>query len=148
MSQNVRRGLRLRCESGIHDDVRSAAMIFCKWLRFEYEFPIRVVIYLKKAEKIKNSTTKELVTATFFDPFDKNVEPYIRVATGYYLDLITEEGKLNALYPVLESIAHELSHYFQWFDDLDLSEEQAEEMAEGMLDDFQCSPLFNEIFLS
>ncbi|MEH6882331.1 hypothetical protein V7Z92_00085 [Priestia megaterium] len=52
-----------------------------------------------------------MVTATFFAPYEKDVEPYIRIATGDYTDLIRERGKIDALYAMLDSIAHELCHY-------------------------------------
>lgn len=145
MDQTIRRGLRLRCDKGVHEDVHFAAIHFCRWLRSEYEFPIRVVVYLKNKTKIINSQTRETVTATFFAPFDKSAEPYIRVAVGYYSDIIAQNGRLHAIYPIVESIAHEVAHYFQWIDDKDLSENEAEEMAEEILADFQYGPVFTEI---
>ena len=60
----------------------------------------------------------------FFGPIDLHEEPYIRIAVGDYEDLLRErfhgdiqEGKDNALAAILCSIAHELSHYFQWIKD-------------------------------
>ena len=57
----------------------------------------------------------------FFGPIDLHEEPYIRVAVGDYEDLLKEwfngdvqKTKDNALAAMLHSIAHELSHYFQW----------------------------------
>jgi hypothetical protein len=77
------------------------------------------------------------VSATFFAPFDKCVEPYIRVATGDYLELLEKNGQDNALAAFLGSIAHEMGHYYQWIDDLELDEEGAENNREYML--FVCS---------
>jgi hypothetical protein len=100
------------------------------------EFPIRVVIYLKKEDQIKNRTTKEMVTATFFAPYEKDVEPYICIATGDYKDLIKERGKIDALYAMLDSIAHELYHYQQWLEDKELEEEEAEEKGSQLVDEY------------
>ncbi|MGR9527492.1 hypothetical protein ACSS31_27825 (plasmid) [Priestia megaterium] len=109
-------------------------MEFAKWLRKEFEFPIRVVIYLKKDYQIKNRFTKELVSATFFAPYDKEEEPYIRIATGDYMELLDELGKDEALASVLNSMAHELGHYYQWIDDEEFDEESAKDTADYMID--------------
>jgi hypothetical protein len=98
------------------------------------DFPIRVVVYLKSDYQIKNRTTKEYVTATFFAPYDKDVEPYIRVATGDYDELIQNRGKVDALYDKLDSIAHELIHYQQWIKDEKMDENEAEEKGIKLVD--------------
>jgi hypothetical protein len=126
-----RQGLRIRCDRGIHPKVRRACLEFAKWLRSEFEFPIRVVVYLKKDYQIKSQADKELVSSTFFGPFDKKVEPYIRVATGDYLELLEESGQDDALAAILGSIARQLGHYYQWFDDLDLDGDEEDEVAEN-----------------
>ncbi|MCM3196769.1 hypothetical protein [Priestia megaterium] len=136
MNDSPRAGLRLRSEPGVDPEVRIACINFCKWLRTQMEFPIRVVIYLKKDDQIKNRTTKEMVTATFFAPYEKDVEPYIRIATGDYTDLIRERGKIDALYAMLDSIAHELCHYQQWLEDKKLEEEEAEEKGSQLVDEY------------
>jgi hypothetical protein len=122
-----REGLRTRSEKGVHPEVRTACIEFGKWLRYNIEFPIRVVVYLKKAYRIKNITTKELVSATFFAPYEKNVEPYIRIATGDYKELVKQRGREDALFAILESIAHEVIHYQQWLEDRPIDEEEAEQ---------------------
>jgi predicted ATPase len=134
MADYPRTGLRIRCEQGVHPEVKRACLEFAKWLRKEFEFPIRVVVYLKKDYQIESKFTKELVSATFFAPFDKREEPYIRIATGDYRELLEENGQDDALAAILGSIAHEMGHYYQWIDDLDLDEEGAENNREYMLD--------------
>jgi hypothetical protein len=104
--ENPRQGLRIRCEQGVHPEVRRACLEFSRWLREEFEFPIRVVVYLKKDYRIKSQVDKELVTGTFFGPFDKNEEPYIRIATGNYLELLKEIGRDDALAAILGTFAH------------------------------------------
>ncbi|MBG9810080.1 hypothetical protein ABD68_00100 [Bacillus endophyticus] len=129
-----RTGLRIRSEQGVHPEVRRACLEFEKWLRIEFEFPIRVPVYLKKSDQIKNTFTKELVSATFFAPYDKEQEPYIRIATGDYMELVQELGQDDALASILNSIAHELGHYYQWIDDEELEEESAEDTADYIMD--------------
>jgi hypothetical protein len=134
MTEYPRTGLRLRCERGVSPEVRMVCIKFCKWLRTQIDFPIRVVIYLKKDYQIRNITTKEMVSATFLAPYDKDVEPYIRIATGDYYDLIKERGKKDALYAMLDCIAHEIIHYQQWLEDKKLNEEDAEEQGYKLVD--------------
>lgn len=55
-----------------------------------------------------------MLSATFFGPYDKLVEPYIRVSAGDYPDLLNKRGKDDALCAILSSVTHELTHYFQW----------------------------------
>ncbi|WP_338789643.1 hypothetical protein V8Z81_27225 (plasmid) [Priestia megaterium] len=117
----------------MNSEVRRACLEFAKWLRKEFAFPIRVLVYLKKDDQIKNKFTKELVSATFFAPYDKQEEPYIRIATGDYMELLHELGKDDALASILNSIAHELGHYYQWIDDEELEEESAEDTADYIM---------------
>lgn len=59
-------GLRVRCEREVDPGIRQSCLNFAVWLRSKMEFPIRVVVYLKKDYQIKNRYSKELVSATFF----------------------------------------------------------------------------------
>lgn len=128
-----RSGLRIRSSKGVHPEVRRACIEFGKWLRKTNNFPIRVVIYLKKEYRIRNMEG-ELVTATFFAPFEKNVEPYIRIATGDYEELYEKKGKDSALVAYLYSIAHEIVHYKQWIKDSDFDEKRAIVESKRMID--------------
>lgn len=116
-----RRGLRLKFDKDVDPEVRRACKEFCKWLRSEYYFPKRVPVYIKSSEKIKTSDG-DLVSATFFQPCDRNHEPYIRISTGDYPQLKKKHGQDIALAAILRSITHELTHYFQWINDIKLTE--------------------------
>lgn len=133
-----RDGLRIRSINGVDPEVRKACLEFVKWLRKRMDFPIRVVIYLKKDYRIKNKFTKEIATATFFAPYTHEEEPYTRVATGDYAELRNEIGKDNALASILLSIAHEIIHYKQWLVDpmCNFSEEEADSEADNLIDEY------------
>jgi hypothetical protein len=113
-STNGRSGLRVRGARG-HPVVRRAAIRFAAWLRVYYEFPARVPIYLSPHPRLVKRDG-ELVSASFFAPWEPTVEPYIRVATGDYPELRRRFGRDNALAAYLNSIAHEIVHYQQWID--------------------------------
>ena len=116
----VRRGLRLRFDQQVNSEVRRACVEFGAWLRKNYEFPIRVVVYIRSTEKIR-AKDGEQVSATFWEPIDPLEEPYIRVSTGEYLSEAGSFGQDNALAGILHSISHELTHYYQWIHRMDNS---------------------------
>lgn len=138
-SKNIRTGLRLKFDKNVDPEVKRACKEFCSWLRKNYYFPIRVPVYLKSSPTIK-AMDGEYVSATFFGPFNKYTEPYIRVSTGDYNDLLKKRGKDNALATILRSISHELTHYYQWINDVKLTEigeeRQAKSYADIIIDEY------------
>ena len=115
-----RQGIRIRYEKGVDPEVKRAIGDFINWLRSEYVFPKRVNLYVKAERRIR-ATNGEFVCGTFFRPADRNKEPYIRVATGDYYELLSECGKDNALARILSSIASVFTYYFQWLNDIELT---------------------------
>lgn len=134
-----RGGLRFRFTSDVNPEVREACLKFGEWLRKEYIFPIRVPVYVKGKKYIK-SMDGEMVHGTFFQPYDKRYEPYVRIATGNYTENLIRLGRDDALARILETIAHELTHYFQWINDIELTEigyeRQASSYAGYILDEY------------
>jgi len=133
--EKLRHGLSVRYERGVDPEVKRACMEFCKWIRNEYFFPQRVKIYVKASERIK-AMDNEMVAATIWLPDDKFEEPFIKAAAGDYKELLEERGKDNALAAILGSLAHELTHYFQWINDLcltDIGEERQAKAYSGFI---------------
>lgn len=137
--QSRRMGVRLKSDAMVDPEVKRACREFLVWLRRQYVFPIRVPIYLKAVEKIE-ARDGEMVSATCFLPFDKCVEPYIRIAVGDYYAIRAKKGQDTALAAILSSIAHELTHYFQWVNDITLTligeERQATQYSISILDEY------------
>lgn len=113
---------------GIDDKLKLAFSDFSKWLRSKYVFPMRVNVYIKNTFCIK-AADGENVSATFFGPFDRSAEPYIKIAAGDFYDLAEKYDEFNALCDSMASLAHELTHYYQWLNDAALSESQEERQA-------------------
>lgn len=138
-SNAYRTGLRLRFEKGIDPEIRRSSIEFCKWLRKQYYFPIRVPIYFKVSEYII-SKSGEKFSAIFFEPFDRNNEPYIRIATGDFKKTKQKTCQDDALAGILCSISHELTHYYQWINDVSLTEigeeRQASSYANMIVDEY------------
>jgi hypothetical protein len=93
--------------------VAAALIRFAKWLRANFEFPMRVPVYLHPTPTI-TTIHGDVASASFFAPFDRNVEPYIRIATGDYRELKRDRGRDNALASYIISLSHEIAHYRQW----------------------------------
>jgi len=108
-------------------------------LRAEYYFPVRIIVYVKEAERIR-AKDGDHVVGTFFEPYSYYDEPYIRIATGDYEELLSKNGKDNALASILISLAHELTHYYQWINNLQLTsmgrERQASRYARYIIDEY------------
>jgi hypothetical protein len=131
-----RTGLRIRCDREVHPRIKKACINFAIWLRINMEFPIRVVVYIKKNYQIKSVVTKELLSSSFFGPDDKRLEPYIRVATGDFNELTLERGEENAITAILNSVALQVTYYQQWIEDRDSCEEEAEKGAWELVEDY------------
>lgn len=112
--------------------VRGALVRFARWLRSEYEFPVRVPVYLNSHDR-HITVHGELASASFFAPYDRTVEPYIRIATGDYPALEADVGRDNALASFICSFAHEVIHYLQWLESGTTTEDGVEEEADEML---------------
>ena len=115
-----RKGIRVRYDKNVDSEVKRAIHDCIVWLRSEYKFPKRVNVYVKGKRRIR-ATNGDKVCGTFFRPADREKEPYIKLATGDYHELLDEFGKDNALAAILNTMIHELTHYFQWLNDLSLT---------------------------
>ena len=118
--RTYRSGLRIRYDENVDSEVKRAIKECACWLRSKHRFPKRVCIYVKSERRII-ATNGEKVCGTFWRPADRDKEPYIRLATGDYSELLKQIGKDNALASILISMLHELTHYFQWLNDVELT---------------------------
>lgn len=139
ISNETRKGVYMRSDAGVDEDVRGACKRFLQWMRRNYEFPVRVVIYLKKYERIRASDG-DLCTGIFYEPLDEWMKPYAYIATGDYQETLQSRGRDNALAGILFTIAHELTHYQQWLNQLSMTQRgkewQATFYANRMLDEY------------
>ena len=120
-----RSGLRLHFCGEYCKILKLFLLDFGKWLRQEYEFPIRVNVYFKSQPYIK-AFDGDQVSATFWGSFDRKREPYIKIAVGDFYALVEKSNVFSALCNTAASLAHELTHYYQWINDFQLSEIQEE----------------------
>lgn len=112
--RHTRSGMWIRGERG-HPAVRAALIRYARWLRCQFTFPVRVPVYLLPSSKVV-TMHGERVSASIFLPWDRTVEPYIRIATGDFPELCRHHGRDNALAAFLTSLSHEVLHHRQWID--------------------------------
>ncbi len=106
-------GIFIRFEREVDPEVRGALMRFVKWLRANYEFPIKLNVYVKSKPRI-TARDGERVCGIFFRPDNYGDIPYIKLATGDYAELASESGRDDALASIIWTFAHELTHYYQY----------------------------------
>jgi hypothetical protein len=129
---STRTGLHIRGHRG-HPEVRAAFIRYATWIRQHYEFPIRVPVYLLPGEFV-TTMHGDRCSASFFAPWDRNEEPYIRVATGDYPQLLASRGRDDALAACLCSLSHEVVHYRQWIETGEMWERGVLRRARSMVD--------------
>lgn len=128
----MRRGLHIVGARG-NAEVRGAIIRFARWLRGQYNFPMRVPVYLRP-EPVLISMYGTKCSASFFAPWNRKEEPYIRIATGDYPQLKRQVGRDNALAGYLGSLAHEVIHYQQWIESNQTSEKGVARRADRIVD--------------
>jgi len=128
----TRSGLRIQGARG-HPVVRRALIRYARWLRVNYDFPIRVPVYLSPQARIIGFEGDLLTAAFVMIPGDHSYEPYISIATGDYPSLRKECGRDDALAAFLCSLSHEVVHYRQWIETGDTWEQGVWNRAAAMV---------------
>ncbi len=134
-----RTGLRLKFDKETHPEVKASFKKISKWIRERFCFPIRVPVYVKAAKTVIARDGEHCV-GVFFEPDDYKWEPYIRIATGDYEELLKKSGELQAKIAILLPMLHELTHYYQWLNSEQLTslgkERQATRYAEDIMEEY------------
>ena len=121
-----KKGIHLRIDPAVDPEVRRACLEFSKWIRSQYQFPIRVIVYIKATEYII-AQNGESVFGTCWRPCEKSFPPYIRIATGDYEKMLSECSQDEALAAILHCMASMLTHYYMWLNDISFSSQNEEE---------------------
>jgi hypothetical protein len=136
-NNDSRAGLRLRIDKDVNEDVKQSIKRFAKWLRTKYKFPIRLPVYVKSDSFVK-TRDGDFVVGSFFEPEKYTVEPFIRISTGDYDELVSLIGRDSAIASLLHTLSHEITHYYQWINGLEMTinvrEQQAEYYADLIID--------------
>lgn len=102
-------GLRLKFYPDITFTDRQLCIGFCNYLRRNYFFPIRVYLCFVGQRKFKDPIDGHLYYGIFYSNNNERHKRYpkIFIAAKTY----DKDDRYNLLF----TIAHELSHYYQWY---------------------------------
>lgn len=115
---NTDYGIYLHFDLEVDRDLKNEISAFLRWIRKNYKFPVKLNIRISSEYRVKTYATNEEVCGTVFFPDSKKYNPIIRIATGDYDFLIAKQDKFSAGCIILSTIAHEITHYFQWLKDM------------------------------
>lgn len=112
---SVLQGIRLCFCRNISTEIRESCKDFCRWLRRNYFFPIRCKIIIKNCSYFEGDShiigDKDSYADFYYDRDEKEDYPEIWIAAGRLKREVLEKRKKRILF----LIAHELTHYFQWY---------------------------------
>lgn len=103
--------LTLRPHRGLQE-VKQPIKEFTKWLGANYDFPVQLSVNLLPGETFITKYDDEVVGS--FRWFEDHRKPYIRLATGDFLDLCEQLGKEEIILSVLETYARQFIRYQNW----------------------------------
>ena len=109
-------GLVLRFDKNVDPEVRRCVKAFCRWLRQMFSFPLRITVYIRETAYVQ-LRTGEPTSANVWGPYKADAYPYAAVAAGDYRPALQGKEKDDRLASILQSVGHELSHYYQWITD-------------------------------
>ena len=99
-------GVRCRFSINFDEQVKNEIKKFISYIRKNYYFPIRLNVVFFDEAYFVNDIDGHKYYGVFYDG-DDNVYPKIHIAAR-----LTER---NPLEDILFSIAHEITHYYQWY---------------------------------
>ena len=130
--------LHLHFDAGIPSELKQQAIAFTKWLRKNYTVPITLHVYFRNTYRIrlKNGT---MAYGSF--RWYPQRPPYIQIAAKPEPEMLKNNSDSENTETILSSLVHELTHYYQWLDDLKqtsaASEWQANHYRYQILDQWQ-----------
>lgn len=117
---SIKGGISLHFERGVDNALRRIFLDFTQWLRCSYTFPIHVNVYIKNCERVRLMDGRWAYGAfRYFDTYDP---PYIRIPAKIEPELLERYPLSDNYELVLSSFVHELTHYFQWVNQLELTD--------------------------
>lgn len=128
-NMELKKGVYVKIDKNVPIPVRAFYLSFVRWIRMNFEFPIKVTIYIKDGYRIK-AKDGEMVVGTFWRPYIYGTTTYIRIATGDYYELLKQNNEEQVMWSMLLTLTHELTHYFQYINKLPLTEIEEEKQAE------------------
>ncbi|MFH2031711.1 MAG: hypothetical protein ABIJ40_14010 [Bacteroidota bacterium] len=118
-SKNIRHGIVIFSEDSIPQNIKDEFSQFNKWLMNHFDFPIQIKLMLINSEKVQMTNGNWTYGIFKYSP---SRYPIIKmpIASG---ELIWD------IEDILGSYVHELTHYFQWLNQYEQTDEESERQA-------------------
>lgn len=115
----LEKGILLTSETDVSQNIKDEFVQFDKWLLNHFDFPVQLKVYLVNSEKVQMSNGT--LTYGIFKYYRKRY-PIIKIPVG--------SGEHNwDIEEIFGSYVHELTHYFQWVNDYEQTDEESERQA-------------------
>ena len=102
-------GIRYKFYAGFEEQIKNEIVEFLLFIRKKYYFPIRLNIAFCNVDCFKHNIDNHKYYAAFYGMDDENRKTYPRIS------ITAKITKSYCLNDVLFAIAHEITHYYQWF---------------------------------
>ena len=102
-------GIRCKFIDAFDERSKNEIMNFIFFVRKNYFFPIRLNIVFCNTTHFKHHLDNHKYYAAFYDMDDEKRKVYPRIS------IAARVSKNNSLKDILFAIAHELTHYYQWY---------------------------------
>ncbi|MBQ9124802.1 MAG: hypothetical protein IJY14_03830 [Acholeplasmatales bacterium] len=105
-------GIRYRFytyEIELNKDTKCNIEQFISFLRKHYYFPIRLNILFCNTTCFKHNIDKHIYYGSFYSMDDEKKKTYPRISIAAMVN------KHNSINDVLFTLAHEITHYYQWY---------------------------------
>ena len=102
-------GLRLHFDSSVNAYERKECVRFCTWLRKQFFFPIRIFLCFITQKSFRHIDDGHTYYGIFYSNEQCKRKTYPRIFVASKMQSTDDRDF------VLFTIAHELTHYFQWF---------------------------------
>lgn len=114
-------GLRFYSTKKVNLDLKINCLKYCSWLRKKFWFPIRIKLHLLSYESfITYDDEKKIAIFRYQTTWDKKSKkekefPNIYITSGKFERQLKKHDFFDTLFYYFHLIAHELTHYFQWY---------------------------------
>lgn len=115
--KSIESGIVFIYDKRVNKEVKRACVNFQKWLSKNIFFPVKLYVYIRNSEHVKTTKGESVVGRLSVPKNYKNIENgdvFAEISVGDYKKLLNTKNKSVALADILDPIAHEIIHYFQW----------------------------------
>ncbi|WP_461736004.1 hypothetical protein [Enterococcus sp. LJL120] len=117
--------LKLQMQPSTNRFVKIEISRFVRWVENNYHFPLQLHLNITGANQVRTRYSNGIFVASSFFPYDEEQPIEINIATGDFFSLVASDGKDDAVYITMLSIAQQLAYYFQVVKEKELNRQES-----------------------